>query len=291
MREWMAERVAAAGEVVVKAANRAYYGLKTVVSAIRRRTAVKAQPYPQVMELGGIENHEAYGHADVIAAPPADFDTRKVRAMILRGERPPTTWRPFIKELIFVGERDFHDLSALSGLSALTWLSFGGTQVSNISVLSELRALRRLSLNGTEVYDLSALSGLSALKALSLDNTDVNDLSALSGLSALEELYLDNTPVSNLSALSGLSALVSLSLKNTQVRDLSAVAVLSGLKELYLDNTQVSDLSALSGLSALERLYLGENQHLDVSVLAHLEHLTILVDRAPLAKADLGWNR
>jgi hypothetical protein len=202
------------------------------------------------------------------ASLPADFDIDEVHEMILRGEAPKSSWRPFITYLDFVGKKKFSDLSPVSGLSALTLLSLDDTQVS----------------------DLSPLSGLSGLTGLSLDNALVSDLSPLSGLSGLRQLWLDNTQVSDLSPVSGLSGLTLLSLENTQVSDLSPVAGLSALEWLSLSNTQVSDLSPVSGLSGLKQLFLGELRSLDASMLSHLKHLTILGGRAP-REGKPRWNR
>jgi Leucine-rich repeat (LRR) protein len=209
-------------------------------------------------------------------SPPPDFDMDEVHAMILRGERPKASWRPFIKLLNFGDNEKFGDLSPVSVLSALEHLSLDNTQVSDLSPVSGLSALTWLSLNNTQVSDLSPVSGLSALTWLSVDNTQVSDLSSVSHLSALTELWLNNTQVSDLSPLSGLNALTGLLLSNTQVSDLSPVSGLSALERLSLDNTQVSDLSPVSGLSALTELSLDNTQVSDLSPVSGLSALTWL---------------
>jgi Leucine-rich repeat (LRR) protein len=325
MREWMAARVAAAGELVVKAANRAYAGLKTVVSAVRKKLASKkplrprifheevlegaialdhVSDYPptdlyaaQIQPVGGIESQEAHGDTHFIASPPADFDLAEVHAMILRGETPKASWRPFVKKLSFRGEREFSDLSPLSGLSELTKLWLNSTQVSDLSPLSGLSGLTELCLNSTKVSDLSPLSDLSGLTALWLSSTQVSDLSPLSGLSGLTALSLSSTEVSDLSPLSGLSGLTELSLSSTEVSDLSPLSGLSGLTTLWLSSTQVSDLSPLSGLSGLTELVLDSTQVSDLSPLSGLSGLTELdldstqvSDLSPLSGLkNLSW--
>ena len=215
------------------------------------------------------------------ASPPPDFDMEEVHAMILRGEAPKASWRPFITELDFNDAFEFSDLSPLSGLSALTKLWLNNTRVSDVSPLSGLSVLTRLWLNSTKVSDVSPLSGLSALTELSFGDTQVSDVSPLSGLSALTVLYLGGTQVSDVLPLSGLSALTELYLHNSKVSDVSPLSRLSALTVLYLGSTQVSDVSPLAGLSALNVLALGKNYSVDVSVLDGLRHLTIRDGREP----------
>jgi hypothetical protein len=240
------------------------------------------------IERGAAEKVEAFGHLGAqLAIPalegrnasavevdrPADFDIIEVHAMILRGEPPPATWRTFVKELRFERQRNLRDLSAVSVLSALKWLSLDNTQVRDLSALAGLSVLSRLYLANTLVDDLSAVASLSVLTQLFLANTQVGDLHSLSGLSALRKLSLARTQVSDLSALSGLSALEWLSLNGTKVSDLSALSGLSALKRLFLDNTQVSDLASMAGLSKLHELSLSDTQVSDLHSLSGLSAL------------------
>jgi Leucine-rich repeat (LRR) protein len=207
--------------------------------------------------------------------PPPDFDIAKARAIILGGEAPPPTWRPWIWVLNFF-DANLNDLAPLSGLSALQSLSLNGTQVSDLSPLSGLSALQSLSLNGTQVRDVSPLSGLSTLQRLSLKSTQVIDVSPLSGLSALQDLDLKGTPVSDVSPLSDLAALVILNLMGTQVSDVTPLSRLSALKILDLAGTPISDVSLLSDLAALIILDLNGTSVSDVSPLSGLSALQSL---------------
>src|ERR1019366_6280797 len=121
------------------------------------------------------------------AAPPADFDLEEAHAMILRGEAPKFSWRPWINELDFRG-RDLKELASLAGLAALQRLDLGGTQVSDLAPLAGLAALQRLTLGNTQVSDLAPLAGLVALQRLTLGNTQVSDLAPLAGLAAFQRL-------------------------------------------------------------------------------------------------------
>jgi internalin A len=62
------------------------------------------------------------------------------------------------------------DVSALSGLTALTWLDLSSCeQLTDVSALSGLTALASLDLNRCrQLTDVSALAGLTALTKLNL---------------------------------------------------------------------------------------------------------------------------
>jgi Leucine-rich repeat (LRR) protein len=246
------------------------------IESIERGAAQRIEAFGRLEAQLALPAPDAPTPDGIFSTPPADFDMAEVHAMILRGERPKASWRPFIKLLNFGDNEKFGDLSPVSGLSALEQLSLDNTQVSDLSPVSGLSALTWLSLNNTQVSDLSPVSGLSALTWLSVDNTQVSDLSSVSRLSALTELWLNNTQVSDLSPLAGLNALTGLLLSNTQVSDLSPVSGLSALERLSLDNTQVSDLSPVSGLSALTELSLDNTQVSDLSPVSGLSALTWL---------------
>jgi hypothetical protein len=275
LRNFMAARVAAASELVKKSASRAYSGLKTVVSAIRKARSPKPKSKPIITTLEG---------------PPADFDLKKIHKMIIAGKTPKPEWRPWIIELGFDRVENFSNLTPLAGLSALQSLSLDSTQVADLAPLEGLSALQSLSLDGTQVTDLAPLAGLSALQHLLLDGTQVADLAPLAGLRALQELYLNNTQVADLAALAGLSALQHLRLGGTQVTDLAPLEGISALQTLWLDGTQVADLAPLAGLSALQYLWLSGTQVADLAPLAGLSALQILslsgtqvTDLSPLA--------
>lgn len=151
--------------------------------------------------------------ADAVPPPP-DFDLGEVRAMVVRGEAPPPSWRPWINSLDLRGEITLVDLSPLSGLFALKHLNLEGTRVRDLTVLSNLSALQSLNLCGTQVKDLTALSGLIGLQTLSLEDTHVSDIAPLASLSALKSLSLMGSRVSDTTALSGLAALETLILSD-----------------------------------------------------------------------------
>ena len=183
-------------------------------------------------------------------------------------------------------------LRSLSGLTALTHLSIGGNNVSDLSPLSELTELRHLdaSFSGYQdrVTDVSALSGLTKLKVLGLAGQLIVDLSPLSGLTALTALYLQGQrdpgtvganarSLEDLSPLAGLTSLQTLDVSgNRTLTDLSPLSGLSKLKTLNLDRTKIADLASLTELRELRTLDLGTIIVPDWSPLAGLSKLVKL---------------
>jgi hypothetical protein len=77
------------------------------------------------------------------------------------------------------------DITPLSSLTSLTWLSLAGNQISNLSPLSGLTDLTTLDLRDNLVTDVSHLSGLSMLSWLSLYANQVIDISPVVANAAL----------------------------------------------------------------------------------------------------------
>lgn len=154
------------------------------------------------------------------------------------------------------------DIGALSGLTKLTHLQLGNTNVTgDLSALNQLKNLQELELQDTNVMgDLSALTGLSQLKTLSLYSDKITgSLSALSGLKDLEIISLKGRISGDLGALSGLPKLYQLFLYNTPniTGNISALGGMANLEIVSLNSSGITgDLGALGSLPKLYRLFL-----------------------------------
>ena len=213
---------------------------------------------------------------------PPDGFLAEAKAMILRGEAPPATWRPFITALDFRPENrtrdrsDLSDLRPLAALTALQSLNLRDTRVSDVTPLGALTALQSLTLNDTQVSDVTPLGALTALQSLDLGRTQVSDVTSLGALTALQSLDLGFTQVSDVTPLAALTALQSLNLWGTQVRDVTPLGALTALQSLTLWGTQVSDVTPLGALTALRSLNLGGTKVSDVTPLGVLTSLQSL---------------
>jgi serine/threonine protein kinase/Leucine-rich repeat (LRR) protein len=175
----------------------------------------------------------------------------------------------------------------LKGLTSLTFLELGGTQVSDAG-LEQMKGLTKLiwlDLQGAHVTDagLVHLKGLSSLMGLNLERTQVTDagLVHLKGLSSLMGLNLERTQVTDagLAHLKEQTNLTKLGLGGTQVTDagLAHLKRLTNLFELSLNGTSVTDagLLRLMRLTKLARLQLSYTQVSDAGLPA-LARLTSL---------------
>ena len=106
-------------------------------------------------------------------------------------------------------ENNITDISALSGLTNLTFLNFEQNQIEDISALSDLTNLTYLSLSDTNIPDLSVLYNLSNLTYLRLIATNTTDISPLSGLTNLRNLDLRGNVLSDSSVMELVPALES----------------------------------------------------------------------------------
>ena len=168
------------------------------------------------------------------------------------------------------------DISPLRDTMQLTHLGLGATNlsVSDLSLLSELTSLRYLTLWDNQISDLSPLASLTSLAALDLGGNQISDLSPLSELTDLIELALGDNQISDLSPLSALINLRELSLVNNPLSDLRPLSNLINLEVLDISYCKVSDVSPLAGLVNLRVLMMHHNLTRDFSVLSGLPNLT-----------------
>ena len=79
----------------------------------------------------------------------------------------------------FINSNSVSDISALAGLTNLTWLSLDNNNISDISALAGLTNLIDLELGSNNISDISAVGGLTNLRWLSLDDNNIRDISPL----------------------------------------------------------------------------------------------------------------
>ena len=168
------------------------------------------------------------------------------------------------------------DISPLQSLTQLTHLGLGSTNlsVSDLSLLSTLTSLRYLTFWDNQISDLSPLASLTSLVALDLGGNQISDLSPLSELTDLVELALGDNQISYISPLSALIELRNLSLSNNPLSDLIPLSNLINLEVLDIAYCKVSDVSPLAGLVNLRVLTMHHNLTRDFTPLSGLKNLT-----------------
>lgn len=200
-------------------------------------------------------------------------------------------------ERIYINDRDFVDLNAISALANLKSLEivngdsivdFGvlhslkqleclhidAEQMKDISFVEKMTNLQEFSMKNTIVMDISALEGKMTLKKVLLqDNSEVTDYSALSSLGGLEELTLELGSRAQMPDASNWSKLHTLSIRGAS--DITFMKNLTALKTLYLKGADCSTFGVFASLQNLEYLQLG-NVYGDLNNLNMLTHLSNL---------------
>ena len=179
-------------------------------------------------------------------------------------------------QTLWITSNDIADLTPVSALSRLTFLSVCYGQVADVSPLSGLTSLEEVYLYDNSIEDISPLSGLTRLTCLGLGVNSIRDISPLSGLTALEFLRIHSNAISDITPLSGLTRLEDLVLAGNEITDLSPLSGLTGLFVLRIGNNRITSLAPISGLTRLEELSLYKNQVSDLTPIAGLTELTSL---------------
>ena len=91
------------------------------------------------------------------------------------------------------------DISAVAGLTNLTFLDLTSNSVSNIAPIASLTKLTHLDLDGNPLSDISAVAGLTNLTFLDIWGTPLSDISPVAGLTNLTLLGLGGNNISDLS--------------------------------------------------------------------------------------------
>ena len=169
--------------------------------------------------------------------------------------------------------REFRSLEnippQIADIRGLSRVNLNMTSISNLTPLSALDRLQFLSIKGTAVTDISPLIGKRYLRFLHLGQTAVSDLSALQGINGIQHLSLDETQVSDISILAGLTKLRFLTLDKSKVEDLRPIRLVSqlagsdvgGLR--YLDTPATEMDGELAKLAAIRDSNQRTNQTLE----------------------------
>ena len=134
------------------------------------------------------------------------------------------------------------DISALSGLTRLSWLHLGGNQVADVTALSQSISLQTAILYNNQITDISPLADVRDLAFLDLDDNQITDAGPLSGLTRLRWLSLSNNRITDTLHLSGMRILETLLLERTDMTALPELSSQTNLKSLSLTGNQIDDV-------------------------------------------------
>lgn len=134
-------------------------------------------------------------------------------------------------------------IEPLRELGSLRELVFGcsTSTINDITALSNLTNLKFLSITHNPIYDISSISNLKNLETLFLSWTPVSNISALSNLSKLKVLWLGETKITSLAPILNLKELVRLYFDKTQITDIEPILNLPKLKWISCNDSMLTN--------------------------------------------------
>jgi len=186
---------------------------------------------------------------------------------------------------LYLGGNRISDLTPLAGLTNLRVLGIGGNLISDITPLSGLTNLIGLDLMHNQIDDIQVLANLTNLESLTLSSNQISDISPLGNLTNLRFLSIGHNQISSLAPLTGLRNLDILSAGGNPITDLTPLADMNRLAMLDLYSAQISDISALANLQFLQTINLSDNQISDIHPLTSLQqypHINVFLDDNPV---------
>lgn len=176
----------------------------------------------------------------------------------LEGEKGDIDLSPLSKmtnlAYISLNDTDIKDLTTLRNMNKLESLKISNTGVSDLSPLSFLINLRIIDASGSAVTDISSLSDNLGLTSVNISNTKVSNIAPLASLPSLQELFLDGSDVKNLKPLEKATSLEKLTFNDTEISDISPLKELKNLTLLEMDNSKVADLTPCAEMNKLEKI-------------------------------------
>lgn len=139
-------------------------------------------------------------------------------------------------ETLYINYQTLTDISPVSSLKNLVYLSLRNTFVEDISALRGMKRLSRVSLFDTRVSDMSPLGSCLSLISLDAGKTSITSLDALPELPALRELSLRHTALASPEGIERFKNLERLDLCRTMITDISPLAALPRLKSITVDD-------------------------------------------------------
>jgi Leucine-rich repeat (LRR) protein len=136
------------------------------------------------------------------------------------------------------------DISPLSNLLKLEWLSVEVGPLEDISPLSDLTNLEVLGLAGNQIIDISPLISLENLTILCLQCNEITDISPLSNLTNLIDLRLIQNNIDDISPL----------VENTGLGEGDSVLLGGNKLKLYEGSEDMGDIKALEARGVIMSL-------------------------------------
>ena len=143
---------------------------------------------------------------------------------------------------LMVSYSNFDDLADIAGMTQLTELHIGSTQVADLSGLSVFENLRLLHAQGLyTVEDFTPLHQMTGLSELAIDVPEDGSIGYIAGLTQLETLSILSGTIGDLAPLAGHPSLRVLNIEAGVPEDTSALLSMPRLQEISLNFWAVDD--------------------------------------------------
>ena len=148
------------------------------------------------------------------------------------------------------------DISALASLENVEELNLSGNLIDNIQSLKNFSTLKKLNLMKNQINDIRALRKLSSLKELDLSKNEIVNISPLKSLNNLNMLDISSNNINDITALKNITTLITLDLGNNDINNVASISDLVNIEALTISNTKVTTLNGLEKLVKLEYIEL-----------------------------------
>lgn len=151
------------------------------------------------------------------------------------------------------------DLSCISGLTELRYITFDNNNISDIEFARNMDKLEHISGENSDVSDISPLEGKNELKSIYFGDTNVTDISVLKDCDKLECAGFNEMQIGNIEPLRNKPFLKQVCLAGCNLTDISPLKTSPNLKEVFVGRNRLTDLSVLKGME-LDELFFDNNR-------------------------------
>lgn len=199
-----------------------------------------------------------------------------------------------LTELVFLslGMTKIHSIEPILNLVKLEELYFYACpNLTSINGIANLRSLRILEMNANRFEDISEIQNMPELQILQISNLrslKTNPIRTVSTNKSLVYLGVSNTKIDSLKHLSRMKNLAWLEARGSGISDISELAELESLEIFNAHRNSIHDLSPLANLKNLRVLRVPSNRVTDVSALKNHPSLkTLSFDSNPIFNPEM----
>lgn len=196
-------------------------------------------------------NLSATGSLDAISAFPNMTELRLDGLNITDASLAGVSGATGLTKLSLNSNPALTDISALSGMHALTQLTMQGNAITSLAPLADATEMTILGASNNAITSVAPLARLTKMDALTLSNNQITDLSGLEDMSVLTQLWVNENPLDGrISALANKPLLHSLNITRTGTRDFLPLAASTNLTTFQAAYNEIRSLEGLGAYTS-----------------------------------------